>query len=122
MVVVASGRAVSEPGLTFLGQGGATLGAKTSTTSPSTPPLTRPGTGLQAVQCSVPAVRWSCKLGAYGNGQCGSAGSGRNPRRSRLRTAVVSHSPQNHLPGEEPRAFQPGCVGWMGGGRPNAGL
>lgn len=48
--------------------------------------------------------------------------SGRNPGRSRLGAAVVSHSPQNHLPGEEPRSFLPGCVGWMGGGGPNAGL
>lgn len=73
MIVVASGRAVSEPRLTFLGQGEATLGAKASATSPSAPPLTRPGTGLQAALSFDSAVKWSCKLGAYGNGQCGSA-------------------------------------------------
>lgn len=62
------GRAVSEPRLTFPGQGGATSGAK----APA-PPLTRPGTGLRAVLGSVSAVRWYCELGASGSGQCGSA-------------------------------------------------
>lgn len=92
MVVAASGRAVSEPRVTFLGQGGASSGAKALAASPSAPPLTMPGTGLQAILGYVSAVRWYCELGACGSGQCGSATLAENPGRSRLGTAVVSHS------------------------------
>lgn len=72
-MVAASGRAVSEPRMTFLGQGGASSKAKALAASPSVPPLTMPGTGLQDILSYVSAVRWYCELGACGSGQCGSA-------------------------------------------------
>lgn len=96
-MVAASGRAVSEPRVTFLGQGGASSGAKALAASPSAPPLTMPGTGLQAILSYVSAVRWYCELGACGSGQCGSATLAENSGRSCLGTAVVSHSPTEPL-------------------------
>lgn len=105
-----------------MGQGGTPFGAKTSAASPSAPPLTMSGTGLQAVLSYVSAVRWYCELGACGSGQHGSATLAENPGRSCLGTAVVSHSPTEPLGWRRAQVCPAKLCGMMGGGGPDAGL